>query len=45
MALFHDENHCESYYGRGSCYDALEQYTTKVKFNKHMQVYNEILNN
>jgi glycosyltransferase involved in cell wall biosynthesis len=25
--------------------DALEQYTTKVKFNKHMQVYNEILNN
>lgn len=25
--------------------DALEQYTTKVKFIKHMQVYNEILNN
>ncbi len=25
--------------------DALEQYTTKVKFNKHMNVYNEILNN
>lgn len=32
-------------FGEQAYNDAIEQYTTQVKFNKHMNVYNEILNN
>jgi tetratricopeptide (TPR) repeat protein len=42
MALYHDKNHCESYYGRGSCYDALEQYTEALKdYNKALELFSE----
>ncbi|MBL7910341.1 MAG: glycosyltransferase [Bacteroidia bacterium] len=32
-------------FGEQAYKDALDQYTTNVKYNKHMQVYNELLNN
>ena len=30
MAIIHDSNHYESFYGRGSCHDALEEYIEAI---------------